>query len=255
MAIRSVNYSLVYDNVLNLCGIEQDQDGTNLVVPGRVQWRLIRDFVNNRLKLGWESARWPELCKTESRTVTEDSGDEGYYVSFSQTGLDVISTVFAVWDSNPKVKRNAEEVDYYLSENGVQLEANKTTVWIFYRKPHPILSGNLYSNASGTNYAIGAQAYDNTLGDFYEATEAITGDGTTDNSPNAQPSKWSKVEIPDVLRNYLIRGAYADYLRHDGDMEKAHIAERDATAALDHEVGQVEIIQGQDVRLNNIHSY
>ena len=146
--------------------------------------------------------------------VTVDTGDEGYYVPFIQSGQTTIATVFGVWDANPKVKETALEVPYYLSENGVQLEKNRTTAWVFYRQPHAQVTGNLYSNASGTNYAVGDQAYDNTAGNFYEATEAITGDGTTDNSPTAQPSKWSVVEIPDVLRNYLIRGAFADYLRH-----------------------------------------
>jgi hypothetical protein len=246
--VKTVDYSLIYDNVLNLAGIEQDLDGVNQVAPGKVQWRLLRDFVNNRLKLGWNQARWPELCVIESRTVTQSGGVEGNYVALNQSGQNEIETVFEVWDKNPKTAADGTPVDYFLSENGIQLDTTLTAVWVHYRKQHPRLTGNLYSKATGTNYAVGEQAYDNNLGNFYTALEAITGDGSTDNSPNAQPSKWSLVELPDVLRNFLIRGTYADYLRHDGQMDKSHPAERDAQAALDQEVNQLETIQGQDVR-------
>lgn len=246
--MKTVSYSLIYDNVLNLCGIESNLEGVNQVAPGRVHWKLVRDFINNRLKLGWDSARWPDLCATESRTITRTGGVEGNYIALDQPGQTEIATVFEVRNKNPKTASDSLRVEYYLSENGIQLDTALTTAWVYYRKHHPRLTGSLYSKAAGTNYAVGGQAYDNTLGDFYTASEAITGDGATDNSPSAAPAKWSIVEIPDYLRNYLIRGAYADYLRHDNQMDKSHPAERDAQAALEHEVNQIETIQGQNVR-------
>lgn len=253
--MKTADYSLIYDNILNLCGIESDADGANQVVPGRVLWKLIRDFTNNRLKLGWEAARWPEVCVQESRAVTVSGGAEGNYVALDQAGQTEIATLFEVRNLNPKQRVDSVRANYYLSENGIQLDTSLATVWLHYRKHHPRLTGNLYSKATGTNYAVGGQAYDSTLGNFYTALEAITGDGTTDNSPNAEPSKWSLVEIPDVLRNYLIRGAYADYLRHDGRMDQSHPAERDANAALDHEIMQLEAIQGQHVRYEFVGQY
>lgn len=253
--MRTVDYSLLFDNTLNLMGVEQDLSGVNAVAPSRAHWKLLRDFISNRLKLGWQAARWPEVCVTESRTVTQSGGSEGDYVALDQAGQTEIAEVFMVRDLNPKAREDSVEVSWWLSENGIQLETSLTSVWIFYRKHAPRLTGNLYSKATGTNYAIGDQAYDNSKGNFYTALEAITGDGTTDNSPNAEPSKWSLVEIPDVLRHYLIRGAYADYLRHNEQMDQSHPAERDAQAALAHEVSMLESIQGQNVRYELSGSY
>ena len=231
-------------------GVEDDLDGVNQVRPGRVHWRLLRDFISNRMKFGWESARWPEVCPIELRTVTVSGGTEGNYVALDQAGQNEIGSVFDVRNKSPKSTTNSTSVPWFLSENGIQMSTNLTAVWIHFRKPHPLLTGNLYSKATGTNYAIDDQVYDNNKGDFYTALEAITGDGSTDNSPNAQPSKWTLVEIPDVLRNFLIRGAYADYLRHDDRMEQSHPAERNAQASLDHEIANLEITQGQNVRMN-----
>lgn len=253
--MRTIDYSVVFGNVLNLCGIESDAGGANQVVPGRVLWKLVRDFASNRLKYGWEAARWPEVCVQESRAVTVSGGVEGNYVALDQAGQNEIATVFEVRNKNPKQSQDSIRLGYYLSENGVQLDGAATTVWMHYRKHPPRLTGDLYSKAVGANYAIGGQAYDGTLGNFYTALEVITGDGTTVNSPSAAPAKWALVEIPDVLRNYLIKGVYSDYLRHDGRMDQSHPAERDATAVLEHEVIQLEAIQGQNVRYEFVGQY
>ena len=253
--MASVKYSLIYENVLNLCGIENDENGINQVIPGRVHWKLLRDMISNRLKLGWQAARWPSLCRTEQRTlVYSELDDLGRHIPLEQDGENTISEVFAVRDKNPAQYEDSVELPWHLSENGIQVVTDLSRVWVFYRQPAPVLSGNLYSNIAGSNYAQGDQVYDHRLGNFYEAAADIIGDGT-DKSPYAQPDSWEVVGIPDVLRNYLIRGGYADYLRHNGQMDLSHPAERDAQAALDQEVGLLETAQGQYIKYDLIGGY
>ncbi len=259
--MRTTDYKLIYDNVLNLCGIEQDLSGVNQVAPGRVHWRLIRDLVNNRLKLGYQAARWPETCVMERRVTSSDE-TEGSFISLDQPAQTSISEVFMVRDSNPKTQADSIELQWYLSENGIQIVPARTDAWVFFRRHHPRLTGGTYNRTAGTRYSVGEQVYDIRLGNFYElaapsagATPGLTVANGTDTSPSGNTSLWTKVDIPDVLRNYLIRGAFADYLRHNGQMDQSHPAERDAQAALDHEVNLLETGQGQYVKYELIGTY
>jgi hypothetical protein len=50
--------------------------------------------------------------------------------------------------------------------------------------------------------------------------------------------------------DYLIRGTYADYLRHNGELDRARVAESDARSSLDHELFKLHQQQGQTTRMD-----
>lgn len=237
-ADSSLNFGLVLRNVANLAGWDWE-------VLTTVEWRLIRDLASRRIKAGWQAAKWPQVCVIEERTVTQSGGDEGNYIEFSQAGETGISEVFAVWDRSPKSNKNALDLTWALTENGIQIEESNTTAFVWFRKPAPEFTGELYSQSSA--YSTGDQVYDNTAKDFYVALEDIA--SGSDQSPTAQPSKWSLVSVPAFLRDYLIRGTFADLLRHNGELDRSRVAESDAREALDHELIQHHIQQGQTTRL------
>lgn len=238
MAHKPLNYKQVLNQVLNLAGIEIDTLPTT-------EWRLVRDLISRRIRFGWEAAKWPETCATEQRTVTQSGGDEGNYIALNQPGQTEISEVFTVWNKSPKANTDVQSLAFYLSENGVQISATNTQVYVLFRKVSPTLTGELYSQ--NTAYVAGDQVYDNTKGDFYTANTSVA--SGSDNSPNALPASWDVVSIPNIFSDYLIRGAYADYLRHNGELDRARVAESDARGALDHELLKLHTQQGQTTRL------
>lgn len=238
MALSPLNYGRILSQSLNLAGIDSS------VLP-TIEWRLFRDLASRRIKFAWQAAKWPEVCLTEERTVTQSGGDEGNYIALNQAGQTEISEVFSVWNKSPKSNQDNQELTWYLSENGIQIAESNTTVFVLFRKVPPIYTGEAYSQS--TAYSTGNQVYDLTLGNFYTANQSVS--SGSDNSPNSQPTYWDIVSVPDIFSDYIIRGTYADYLRHNGELDRARVAESDARGALDHELLKLHTQQGQTTRL------
>jgi len=239
MGLDPLNYGRILNQTLNLAGIDYNMLAT-------VEWNVFRDLTSRRIKFAWQAAKWPEVTATESRTVTQSGGDEGNYIALNQAGQTEISEVFAVYTKSPKANQDVEELTWYLSENGIQIAQNNATVHVYFRKVPPTLTGDLYSQS--TSYVSGDQAYDNTNKNFYTANTSHS--SGSDNSPYNRPSGWDLVSIPAIFQDYLIRGTYSDYLRHNGELDRARVAEADARDVLDHELFKLHQQQGQTTRLN-----
>lgn len=237
MALSPANYGQILNQVLNLSGIDRATLPT-------LEWNLFRDLSSRRLKYAWQAAKWPEVTVTESRTITQTGGDEGNYIALNQAGQTEIGEVFAVWNKSPKSNQDQVSLTWYLSENGIQIAENNTTAYLWFRKTVPTLTGALYSSSSA--YNTGDQVYDNTAGQFYEANQSVVAGS---NSPTDQPSYWDVVAIPNIFFDYLVRGTYSDYLRHNGELDRARVAEADARDVLDHELLKLHTQQGQTTRL------
>lgn len=234
-----INYGYMLRQVCNLAGID------TATLP-TVEWRLIRDLASRRVKFAWEAAKWPSVCRVDQRTVTQSGGDEGNYIPLANQSP-TICDVFAVWNRSPKSSQAQVDLTWTLTENGIQIAENVSTAWVWYRRVPPVWEGELYD--VNTSYPANIQAYDPALGNFYFAKSAITGDGT-DKSPNTQNALWSFVNVPEIFMDYLIRGTYADYLRHNGELDRARVAESDARDVLDHELLKLHTQQGQTTQLD-----
>ena len=68
--------------------------------------------------------------------------------------------------------------------------------------------------------------------------------------PATATTKWDLVKMPKNFQNYLIRGAYADYLRATGDNELAAAADQNAESILMMESDKLYRQQGQTRRLD-----
>jgi len=143
------------------------------------------------------------------------------YVGYTQTGQTAIGEVFRALDSNPKVNPGFSEYRFGLSENGVQLPAGPSEVWLEFRVRRSNLTGDVYS-ATAT-YAVGQQVYFTTtagVGNFYDCATATS----AGESPVSAAAKWTIVEIPYIFGQDLIWSAYADLLDADGQTDKARAA-------------------------------
>jgi hypothetical protein len=173
------------------------------------------------------------------------------YVQFTQTD---IGAVFAVTEDNPKTNFQTNALDFWKSENGIQVphgqDGSVARVWLEYRIRAPRLYGEVFS-ASATYAAT-------TLPDqmYYAATSGGVGDfyncvtGTTPgDTPVSAPTKWAVVQIPRFMERFLIAAVYADYLEGDGQTEKAAAVSNQAREFLAEERFVIEAQEGQSERM------
>lgn len=149
------------------------------------------------------------------------------YVDWEQTGATVIGTVAGVWDRNPRVYRNAVELDWQMGSNGIVVGNSVHQCYVEFRKRCPELTGDAFS--ATTTYAAGEQMY-YTDGSFYDCATATS----AGEDPDDTPAKWTEVELPREFSPYLVNGAAADWQRgQDKDVMNADRHERMAQAALE----------------------
>lgn len=160
-----------------------------------------------------------------------------------------LGTVRRVCQKNPRVFRVVKEYDFTLSELGVHVPlAAPNVVWVEFRWRRPTLKGGMWDSA--TVYTSGQQVYFSAttggVGNFYEAN-ATTAAGE---SPSTTPAKWDVVPLPELLRDYCIRGGYADWLRADGQTDRAEAEEDQALAALE---AEADLVQRQQKQVRRFH--
>jgi hypothetical protein len=156
------------------------------------------------------------------------------YIALEQTGETKIGDVIGVWSKSPLVWRNAQQLEYTLTTNGVRVVSNVDFAWVEFKLKTPTLVGDTFST-SATYTANLDQVYYRSSGNpatypgnMYDCvTTTSAGD-----SPESASSKWSAVNIPRIFQRYLERGAYADYLVSDGQSEKAMMEDSKAEQML-----------------------
>src|SRR5581483_4240331 len=67
------------------------------------------------------------------------------YVSYTQTGQTAIGLVAGAWNANPRTSTRGAELNWFLSNNGVQISTGIAFAWIDYRIRCPKLSGDVFS--------------------------------------------------------------------------------------------------------------
>lgn len=184
---------------------------------------FLRDLVNRRVRIAYERYPWPiftvvgeEVDLTSNIFVTYDgSGSSSTKLSSNA------NVVFRVHKDNPLDTRYPDEYTFLSDVTAVgdpcakiihTSDLNGTKVYVTYRKD---LIGVV--NADG-------------------ATSGMYGDEANDNS-----------EVPFLFFEYAIHGSYADFLRGDGQNQKAIAEDQYAESLLLHEIDKVSN-QGRQFR-------
>ena len=246
--MRTLDFKDVVYGTAQLAGLDRDN------LPGHF-FKQVRDFANTRLAIAWETEYWPETMKIVERTVTTSND-----ISTMDYPTDA-GEVLEIYSKNPKKTTNLDFVSYVLHDTGADSDDNvgksvvvySTTTPLFmeYKKARPELIGDV--NVT-TALVQGDQIYSD--GNFWEAKTArnagthqpIESDGTVDST------NWSKILIPKIFQNYLIRGIYSDYLRANGQLEAASIEDNNANGMLVMESDKLYRQQGQ-VRTTKMVTY
>lgn len=226
---RFTTYSAIQNGIASLAGFD----------PAAVHddtWRTWRQLVSDRLTYAWEAETWPDICVVEERTVTDNSTDD--YVPFTEANKNEIGEVFGVWSADPITSSNAKQLGFFLESHGISIPNGHTTVYVYYRKQKPELTG--YFIDAATTYAADSQVYDSTTGDFYNA---ILSNAPTHDLSDA--TRWERIQIPLIFKQYLIRGVTADYYRHNQEYERSRELAPLAEYALDHELIKYKTQQNQ----------
>ena len=235
--MRTLTFSAVLNGVAQLTGIDRDNLSTS-------EFRRIRDLADGRLGLAWESEYWPELLRVESATVS--SSDSVETAPVPSTAGEILE----VYNKNPRQTTQADPVAWSLYEDGtsryINLRSSTTPVYVEHRILRPNLTGDVYSSA--TAYSSGDQVYFS--GQFYDANTSIS----ASESPTSASSKWDVVKVPFIFQAYLIRGAYADYLKATGNNELSAQADANAESVIMLEADKLYRQQGH-VRKLNITTY
>lgn len=129
---------------------------------------------------------------------------------------------------DPRNTRKPKALYTELTSEGVRVGGNPGFAWFVYRTLRPVIKGVVYDASAA--YAVGDQVYYQgaASGDFYDAVEATS----AGESPESAIEKWSLVELPAYFHGFLSRGIYADWLRSDGQGDKADMQENAAMEQL-----------------------
>ncbi len=178
-------------------------------------------------------------------------------IPFNQVGEDEIDVVYQVWATNPNAALMPRRQGYALNPNGIQIigpagywgygvnyaafpngyTPNQNPFYLYYRKEMPNYSGSAYSDSH--TYIVGNQVkFTDSEGvtNFYKCEVATV----AGQSPESTPASWSLIEIPAAFLNFVVYGAYADWLRFDGQMEKAAAMDAMAQTYQDQEADRQE---------------
>ena len=192
---------------------------------------------------------WCYVSHTSSGSITPQSSSYwtelvpfDRYIAYAQSGETAIAEALGVFKKDPRNLTANKEYSYLLSSTGVQVLDNVNKVWLKFRKRRPELTGDPFS--ATTAYASGDQIYFG--GQFYDANTSTLGG----ESPTTTAASWDIVDVPYIFQNYLIRGAYSDYLRATGNNELAAQADSDAEAVIGVEADKLLRQQGQVERVN-----
>lgn len=182
-----------------------------------------------------------------------------FIIPFEQEGEEIIDAIFEVWRTNPVNASYPAEQGYQIVRSGIQLISNagwnaSTTnnsitysapvanpVFIYYRIEPPDFTGAAYSTT--VEYAVREIVLfedSDDVQNYWKCVVATTGNQSPDNTP----ARWEIIEIPDAFFQYALYKGYADWLRQDGQFDKAVAQEKWAQDVLDAESDQQERQQG-----------
>jgi hypothetical protein len=170
-------------------------------------------------------------------------------------------TALAVLTDDPRASTRAIEVPFYLESLRTPLTNGQFSTlydyailkqsidcWLQYRVACPLLTGDQYD--AGAGYVTGNQVY-------YEGQFWIAANDSEGSFPDISGNSyfWTRVNIPELFRAFLVRAILSDYLRTESQFEQAAAAEMEAQTAYDRAVDFVLRQQQQTTKLNMVHTY
>lgn len=236
-------------------------------------------WLQQRLKRAWTVTLWPDTLALEARTyapdwvagnyaanaVVYDAGNTlAYYqasapvtsadvpgtsaswvsyfaprvIPFNQTS-NVIGEPVNCWKDDPRVVRAPRAVGFWKDSANVYPDPQApNVVYLQFRKPAPRFSAKPY-DATVIYAAKSRFLYSD--GECYVVLATTTAGQT----PASTPASFAVQSTPEVLADFAMRAAKADWLSDDGQDDKAAMAESAADGWLADRMADLTILQRQ----------
>jgi hypothetical protein len=98
------------------------------------------DNLGMHLRDAWEFFDWPDLCRTEERTV-QTGVDEDIYLDLAQAGETEIGDVFAVYQDDTRRHAAPREIAFSLDLDKIRLPSDcPDTIYVRFRLPSTEIS-------------------------------------------------------------------------------------------------------------------
>jgi hypothetical protein len=212
--MRTLNFT--YDGLYALA-IRMGVDPDNLLID---EANSYLSFLNRWTRLLYDALDWPEWTKIEQRTPVN------HYIAWAEANKNVIGRALHVYLRDPQTVDGILDTPHKLNENGVFCGfEHGTNVWLKYITAAPQYTLTAWNSATG--YAKDALAYDLATGHTYISIQA----GNT-NHPVSDTAWWAIVPFMEETADLVVRGAYADALREDGQTDKAAAEEQGVLAEI-----------------------
>lgn len=169
----------------------------------------------------------PTLASDEPGASTKwtaiDDEDVEAFVAYEQDGETGFSFINDVWSDNFRTNRSgARRLKWEYDDRGVRILESliPETVWLHIYLRCPRWYGSTWSNTA--TYLAGRLLYFESDTQDFEGDFWLVLDTTAAaESPITSPEKFSRLEIPDFLGDFIIAGARVAYLKGEGQLEKA----------------------------------
>jgi hypothetical protein len=199
------------------------------------QAATLTEYINSRVREGWEFQDWPAVCPTEERVPDGD-----FVIALNQGFLTPIGEVFGVFAANPDKVRHAKELIWELRAQGIQLFQAVESCWVTYRRLPPLFTSEPW--LPGKSYVPGDLVYKAGEGDCFKCKVANLNVDVLD------VGFWERVLFPDFLGEFVKAGVFSDALREQGQPEKAAVEESRAEQLLMREADKVGLQVGRVAR-------
>jgi hypothetical protein len=172
-------------------------------------------FANIAVKKLHDRFDFPDFVRLEQRTP-----DINHYIPFEQPSQTVIHRVLKVFQRDPRVTIPQCDIPFRLDLNGVHVGYDHgTTVWVRFMDPAPQYAGFAWDSATTYNLGDLTVASD---GETYKSLQAAN----TNHTPTTSPTWWAVFPFPESIADLVVRYAFAEALREDGQFDKAQAEEQ-----------------------------
>lgn len=214
--MRTVTFLSVFNRVVQLRGHDPATLPLTDAMAGQTAY-----YIEQWIRRGWEKDFWPEWTKVDERTPDTNS-----LIAWEQTGKDALGEVQGVYPTEKMAYLEQNKLSVAIRDTGIELrftDGDGSTSWVKYRLRPPRFTATAYAGA--TAYAVGDVVYYATTGECYLCIKTSTGNAPTNTT------YWTKQDLPRLLENVAVRGAFSELLRQN-DQKRADYEEATALEEL-----------------------
>jgi hypothetical protein len=117
--MKTVTVSSIVTNAASRAGL----DGSSIDSLPTTTKTIMVDNLGSHLRDAWEFYDWPDLCRTEERTV-QTGVDEDIYIDLAQASETEIGDVFSVYQDNPHTHAAPREISFSLDLDKIRLPSD-----------------------------------------------------------------------------------------------------------------------------------